>query len=79
MDERCLGSFVCCQTLVFLVKPYRPVGFHFLVAFFSLLNRFSGDGVLVCSIDNMPAQLPREATDFFGNLLQPLVPEMVSL
>ncbi|XP_033646696.1 alpha-aminoadipic semialdehyde synthase, mitochondrial-like isoform X1 [Asterias rubens] len=40
-------------------------------------QRFSGDGVLVCSIDNMPAQLPREATDFFGNLLTPLVPEML--
>ncbi|XP_022109027.1 alpha-aminoadipic semialdehyde synthase, mitochondrial-like isoform X2 [Acanthaster planci] len=40
-------------------------------------QRFSGDGVLVCSIDNMPAQLPREATDFFGNLLQPWVPEML--
>lgn len=32
---------------------------------------FSGPGVLVCSIDNMPTQLPREATDFFGDLLYP--------
>ena len=32
---------------------------------------FVGDGVLVCSIDNMPTQLPREATDFFGDLLYP--------
>ncbi|XP_030856176.1 alpha-aminoadipic semialdehyde synthase, mitochondrial [Strongylocentrotus purpuratus] len=40
--------------------------------------RFSGDGVLVCSIDNMPAQLPREATDFFGGLLYPLVPELLT-
>ncbi|XP_071960178.1 alpha-aminoadipic semialdehyde synthase, mitochondrial-like isoform X2 [Antedon mediterranea] len=39
--------------------------------------RFSGDGVLVCSIDNMPTQLPREATDFFGDLLLPWVPEML--
>lgn len=30
---------------------------------------FAGPGVLVCSIDNMPTQLPREATDFFGELL----------
>lgn len=28
---------------------------------------FSGPGVLVCSIDNMPTQLPLEATDYFGN------------
>uniref|UniRef100_A0A182P494 Alpha-aminoadipic semialdehyde synthase, mitochondrial n=1 Tax=Anopheles epiroticus TaxID=199890 RepID=A0A182P494_9DIPT len=32
---------------------------------------FKGPGVLVCSIDNMPTQLPREATDFFGDLLYP--------
>jgi alpha-aminoadipic semialdehyde synthase len=27
--------------------------------------------VLVCSIDNMPTQLPRESTDFFGDVLLP--------
>ena len=29
--------------------------------------------MLICSIDNMPTQLPREATDFFGDLLLPHV------
>ncbi|OQV24242.1 Alpha-aminoadipic semialdehyde synthase, mitochondrial [Hypsibius exemplaris] len=38
---------------------------------------FAGPGVLVCSIDNMPAQLPREATDFFGALLLPYIPDMI--
>jgi hypothetical protein len=33
---------------------------------------FKGPGVLVCSIDNMPTQLPRESTDFFGDLLYPI-------
>ncbi|BES97472.1 alpha-aminoadipic semialdehyde synthase [Nesidiocoris tenuis] len=32
---------------------------------------FKGPGVLVCSIDNMPTQLPCEATDFFGDLVLP--------
>lgn len=32
---------------------------------------FKGPGVLVCSIDNMPTQLPRESTDFFGDHLLP--------
>nr|CAH7757252.1 unnamed protein product [Callosobruchus chinensis] len=32
---------------------------------------FKGPGVLVCSIDNMPTQIPRESTDFFGDLLFP--------
>lgn len=37
----------------------------------------AGDGVLICSIDNLPAQLPREATDYFGKLLVPWLQEMV--
>ena len=36
-----------------------------------MLYSFKGPGILVCSIDNMPTQLPREATDFFGDLLLP--------
>lgn len=32
---------------------------------------FKGPGVLVCSIDNMPTQLPLESTDLFGDLLLP--------
>ena len=38
----------------------------------------AGDGVLICSIDNLPAQVPREATDYFGKLLVPWLQEMVS-
>ena len=32
---------------------------------------------MICSIDNMPTQLPREATDFFGNLLLPHVEDIL--
>ncbi|XP_057330620.1 alpha-aminoadipic semialdehyde synthase, mitochondrial [Microplitis mediator] len=38
---------------------------------------FKGPGVLVCSIDNMPTQLPRESTDFFGDLLFPFACEII--
>uniref|UniRef100_A0A1B6KSG6 Uncharacterized protein n=1 Tax=Graphocephala atropunctata TaxID=36148 RepID=A0A1B6KSG6_9HEMI len=38
---------------------------------------FKGSGLLVCSIDNMPTQLPRESTDFFGELLMPYVTEIL--
>jgi len=38
---------------------------------------FKGPGVLICSIDNMPTQLPREATDFFGDLLYPHVEDIL--
>lgn len=41
------------------------------------VTSFKGPGVLVCSIDNMPTQLPRESTDFFGELLFPYIPEIL--
>lgn len=40
---------------------------------------FAGPGVLVCSIDNMPTQLPLEATDYFGKLLMPYIYDIVGL
>lgn len=36
-----------------------------------------GSGILMCSIDNLPAQLPIEATEYFGDMLYPYVEEMV--
>lgn len=38
---------------------------------------FKGPGVLVCSIDNMPTQLPKESTDFFGELLYPYALDII--
>lgn len=38
---------------------------------------FKGPGVLVCSIDNMPTQLPRESTDMFGDFLTPFVNDII--
>ncbi|KAF2879699.1 hypothetical protein ILUMI_26475 [Ignelater luminosus] len=38
---------------------------------------FKGPGVLVCSIDNMPTQIPRESTDFFGDLLFPFTSDIL--
>ncbi|XP_036616026.1 alpha-aminoadipic semialdehyde synthase, mitochondrial [Trichosurus vulpecula] len=36
-----------------------------------------GSGILMCSIDNLPAQLPIEATECFGDMLFPYVEEMI--
>lgn len=38
---------------------------------------FDGKGFLICSIDNMPTQLPLESTDMFGNLLYPYIMDIV--
>lgn len=42
-----------------------------------MYSSFKGPGVLVCSIDNMPTQLPRESTDFFGDLLLPYTDDIM--
>lgn len=36
------------------------------------------EGVLLCSIDNLPAQLPREATNFFGDQLMPYMHDIIA-
>ncbi|XP_053334917.1 alpha-aminoadipic semialdehyde synthase, mitochondrial [Clarias gariepinus] len=36
-----------------------------------------GNGILMCSIDNLPAQLPIEATEYFGTRLFPYIWEML--
>ncbi|PKU46598.1 alpha-aminoadipic semialdehyde mitochondrial [Limosa lapponica baueri] len=36
-----------------------------------------GSGILMCSIDNLPAQLPVEATEYFGDMLFPYIEEML--
>ncbi|XP_041964997.1 alpha-aminoadipic semialdehyde synthase, mitochondrial [Alosa sapidissima] len=36
-----------------------------------------GSGILMCSIDNLPAQLPIEATEYFGDRLFPYIWEML--
>uniref|UniRef100_A0A7N8XBG7 Aminoadipate-semialdehyde synthase n=1 Tax=Mastacembelus armatus TaxID=205130 RepID=A0A7N8XBG7_9TELE len=38
-----------------------------------------GNGILMCSIDNLPAQLPIEATEYFGDRLFPYIWEMLYL
>jgi len=38
---------------------------------------FAGKGFLICSIDNMPTQMPLESTDMFGNLLFPYIMDII--
>ncbi len=39
---------------------------------------FEGDGVLLMAVDNLPTELPREASEAFGEALLPFVPAMGS-
>ncbi|XP_074644875.1 alpha-aminoadipic semialdehyde synthase, mitochondrial-like [Tubulanus polymorphus] len=40
-------------------------------------ENFDGDGVVICSIEQLPAQMPLEATDYFGSKLLPWIPDML--
>ena len=42
------------------------------------LISLSGNGIIMMIIDNLPAQLPREATDYFGSRLLPFITDLVS-
>ncbi|XP_048404950.1 alpha-aminoadipic semialdehyde synthase, mitochondrial isoform X1 [Stegostoma tigrinum] len=41
-------------------------------------DSLEGNGILMCSIDNLPAQLPIEATEYFGDQLSPYLWEMLT-
>lgn len=42
-------------------------------------SSMSESGVVLMSIDNLPAQLPREATDLFGSKVFPYIPDLLNL
>jgi alpha-aminoadipic semialdehyde synthase len=42
-------------------------------------SSLSGNGIVMSSIDNLPAQLPREATDYFGSRLLPFVYDLLKI
>ncbi|CAL8095373.1 unnamed protein product [Calicophoron daubneyi] len=40
-------------------------------------KKMAGPGILMCSIDNMPAQLPMEASEYFGDALSPYISDII--
>lgn len=41
-------------------------------------NSVNEDGILICSIDQLPAQMPVEATEYFGDRLYPYIFQMLA-
>jgi alpha-aminoadipic semialdehyde synthase len=39
-----------------------------------IVDGWEGPGVVMMAVDKLPAELPREASDFFGNALLPFIP-----
>jgi len=46
-----------------------------------LMNRYtdglSGDGIAVMAVDNLPSELPKEASEYFSGILKTLIPDLV--
>ncbi len=36
-----------------------------------------GDGIVLLAVDNLPCELPNDASSFFSNQLKPLVPNLL--
>lgn len=43
-----------------------------------IADGWEGHGVVIMAVDKLPAELPREASDFFGNSLLPYMPELAA-
>lgn len=42
-----------------------------------VIDGYKGRGVVVMSIDNLPGELPKDSSDYFGKILMKFVPEIV--
>ncbi len=50
-----------------------------LIGVMLLFPSMSDNGIMMMSIDNLPAQVPRESSDYFGSKMLPLMKDCVRL
>ena len=70
-----LSNSLCCHYLYWYFPPNIVLSIFHVIYLISL----SGNGIIMMIIDNLPAQLPRESTDYFGSRLLPFITDLVSL
>jgi len=42
------------------------------------VDGYSGDGVVVMAVDNLPSELPKDASEYFSGILKTLVPDLAA-
>lgn len=57
--------------------PQKPV-FVYLPAEDRVIDDISGQGVVVLAVDNLPAELPADASRAFGRMLQPFIQDILA-
>ncbi len=65
------------EATVKVTQPDDPV-FVFDPSSGQATSGFEGPGVVIMAVDNLPCELPREATLSFGQALTPLIPGAVA-
>lgn len=74
LPSNCIRATVC---FFFFFERVKCLNFNIWFGFICGPGSVEGNGILMCSIDNLPAQLPIEATEYFGDRLFPYIWEMV--
>jgi alpha-aminoadipic semialdehyde synthase len=75
---RVIGDISCdiegaIQCTVKATPPGDPV-YVYHPAAGEVVDGYQGPGVVVLAVDILPAELPREASDYFSHVLRPLIP-----
>ncbi len=65
------------QCTVKATDPGDPV-FTYDPKFDSVSDGFAENGIVVMSVDNLPSELPKDASTYFSSILKTLIPGMIS-
>lgn len=68
------GSVECLSRPTTIEKPY----YTFLPEQNKTEDGLSAEGVMVLGVDNLPTELPRDASAYFGKRLLPLIPHLLN-
>ncbi len=77
---RVIGDITCDidGSIEVTVKPttYKNPVYVYDVQMDTVVNGWQGNGPVILAVDKLPTELPREATEWFGQSLLPYVPEL---
>lgn len=68
------GSVECLSRATTIERPY----YTYIPEGDKTVDKLSAEGVMVVGVDNLPTELPRDASEYFGKRLLPLIPTMLS-
>ncbi len=78
---RIIGDISCdiegsIQCTVKATNPGNPV-YVYNPLNFTVTDGWKGFGPVIMAVDNLPCELPKEASEFFGKVLMPFIPKLI--